>query len=252
MSLSALRIGIVGLGQIGGSIATRLSMMKEPPAILGFDLRPDLLHAAQERHIIARIARSEAELVRDSDLIVIALPIGEILAFLRRQQEGLRQKVAVTDTGSLKLAITHLAAELGMNNFVGGHPLAGTEKRGIASWSATLFEDANYFLACGADADRNALRVVTDLVGVLGAKALPVDPERHDRIFAFTSGLPHIMAYSLMRTFETIPDGIPDKALFSAPSFNGATRVTSSDPEMVFQALWNNQQQSLHRAGVVA
>ena len=241
MSLSKLRIGIVGLGQIGGSIATRLSTITEPPVIVGYDLRSDLLYVAKERHIITGIAISETELVESSDIVVIALPIGEVLAFLRRHQDSLKQKLAVTDTGSLKLEVTHLAAELGLCNFVGGHPLAGTEKRGVDSWNTAIFEGASYFLTRVSSTDEKAILIVADLATALGAHAVPVDPEQHDQIFAVTSGLPHVIAYSLLQMFDAIPEGDTDKSLFRAPSFAGATRVTGSDPEMVFQALWHNR-----------
>jgi prephenate dehydrogenase len=241
MSLSTLRIGIVGLGQIGGSIATCLRTTAAPSIILGYDLRTELLTAALERHAVTGIARSEAELIESSDIVLIAVPVREILAFLKRQQEALRRKVAVTDTGSVKQEITHLATELGLSNFIGGHPLAGTERQGVVSWSGTLFEDANYFLTIGCGTDRGAVEMVTKLVTMLGAKAIPVDPEQHDRIFAVTSNLPHIIAYAITHIFKDIPDGDLDKTLFRSPSFLGATRVGGSDPEMVFQMLWHNR-----------
>ena len=241
MSFSTFRIGIVGLGQIGGSIATRLSAMKQPPTIFGYDLRPELQIAAQERRIVTEIAKSETELIDASDVVLIAVPMGEILAFLKRQHVGLKQKITVTDTGSLKKEVMRLSSELGLTNFVGGHPLAGTERRGVDSWDGTLFNNANYFLTSDSTTNKVAVELVSELVTNLGAKAIPVDPERQDQIFAITSNLPHVIAYSVTEVFAAIPEGNPDKNLFLGTSFLGATRVAGSDPEMVFQLLWHNR-----------
>jgi prephenate dehydrogenase len=240
-SLSSLRIGILGLGQIGGSIAKRLSMMESAPRIAGFDVRSELGLTAKEMHIVTDLAATETELIEACDLVVIALPMREIIAVLTRQRKIISEKVAVTDTGSLKGEVTQLAKELGLRNFVGGHPLAGSEKRGIASWDGALFENANYFLTSTDSTSSKAIDTVAKLVDALGATPVPVDPQQHDAVFATTSNLPHLFAYCLKRLFNETASESTNKELFRCPSFRGAIRVAESDPEMVFQMLWHNR-----------
>lgn len=240
-SLLTLRVGILGLGQIGGSIAKRLSTMESAPRIVGFDVRRELGLAAKEMDNVTELAATETELLEASDLVVIALPMREITAVLTRQYRTLREKEAVTDTGSLKEEVTQLARNLDLRNFVGGHPLAGSEKRGIASWDGALFENANYFLTTTDSTSSKAIDIVAELVTALGATSVPVDPQQHDSVFATTSNLPHLFAYCLKRLFNQTTTEQTDKELFRCPSYRGATRVAESDPEMVFQMLWHNR-----------
>ncbi|MBI5266168.1 MAG: prephenate dehydrogenase [candidate division Zixibacteria bacterium] len=239
--VSRLSIGILGLGQIGGSIATRLSTNPEHPTIIGYDLVPDLCASALQNRIVTRIAASETELVAASDVVIIALPIGEIINFLKKRQHELSGKVAVMDTGSVKTAVIKAADELRLVNFVGGHPMAGTERHGAASWNPRLFEAANFFLSSSHRTSAGALDTAQEVVRLLGATPIHIDPDRHDRLLALTSNLAHVIAYAMTSTCRDCPDGIIVKSLFRSPSFLGATRVADSDPEMVFHMLWHNR-----------
>lgn len=237
-----LRIGILGLGQIGGSIATRLSLVSSGYTTIGFDLRPELLEASLQTRAVSQIAGSEQELIDTSDVVVVALPITEIIVFLKRRQSVLKGKLAVIDTGSVKQEIMSTAEELQLFNFVGGHPLAGTEKRGLASWNGSMFESASLFLTRLASTDQNAIETVNKIVLSLGATPILIDAEAHDRMFAITSSLSHLAAYALRRTVAGSRNLPETMNLLNSPSFLGATRVADSDPEMVFQMLWHNRQ----------
>lgn len=239
--MTSLRIGILGLGQIGGSIAKSLAGSVRVHLMVGFDLLHDSVQAAMEAGMIGRPSETARQLIEQSDTIIIALPINEILSVIRTHADVLRSKTLVTDTGSVKHEIMTLAAELGLKNFVGGHPLAGTEKRGIDSWSSTLFAGARYFVTANSSTEAGALENMSTLVKLLGADMLPVDAAEHDRLFALTSSLPHVIAYSLSHLLEEEPSSQAQKARFRGSSFSGATRVASSDPETVFQMLWHNR-----------
>ncbi|MEW5794810.1 MAG: prephenate dehydrogenase [Candidatus Zixiibacteriota bacterium] len=241
MALGDLRLGILGLGQIGGSIASCLSSGGACGNIVGFDPRTELTAAALERRAVNGVASSEAELIALSDIVVIAVPVVAIMAILQRHHDALRPKVAVTDTGSVKQDITQIAESLDLCDFVGGHPLAGTEKRGVDSWNGTLFKDANYFLTPGESADSQAYAVVNELTAALGARAIRVSAPWHDQVIAVTSSLPHLLAYSLSHVFQQLPSIETDKNELRSSSYDGATRVAESDPEMVFQILWQNR-----------
>ncbi|HVP07314.1 MAG TPA: prephenate dehydrogenase [Candidatus Acidoferrum sp.] len=242
MTLSKTRIGIAGLGQIGGSIAARLHADNATPSLLGFDIRTDLCQAAIKGGIVARIAESEAELVNCSDIVVMALPISEILSFMTRHRDALISKLAVTDTGSIKAEVMAHATRLGFRNFVGGHPMAGTEKRGAASWNPDLFQGAVFFVTPGKVTSQQAIAAVAALLSQLGAHPVPAEPEKHDRIVATTGNLTHLLAYRLLEQYAAIDHNGVDTSQFQGPSFLSATRVAHSDQETAFQMLWHNRE----------
>ncbi len=241
MTLSKTRIGIAGLGQIGGSIAARLMSGNTPPSLLGFDVRDELCQAAIKSGIVTRITASESELVTCSDIVVMALPISAILTFMTDHRDALACKLALTDTGSLKTEVMALATRLGFKNFVGGHPMAGTEKRGAASWNRDLFQGAAFFVTPGKITSNQAIAAVAALLSQLGARPVPVEPEGHDRIFATTSNLPYLLAYRLLAQYAASSQDGVDTSQFRGPSFLSATRVAHSDPETSFQMLWHNR-----------
>jgi prephenate dehydrogenase len=249
MQVSKLRIGILGLGQIGGSIAVRLSSLPEYRSIIGYDLKPELHRTALIRQIVTEVAESEIELVAASEVVIIALPIGEIIEFLKRQRDNLLGQTAILDTGTVKQEIMAVADELRLVNFVGGHPLAGTERRGADSWNGELFEAASFFLSRGLHTIPDATAAAEDIVRSLGANPILIDPDHHDRLIAVTSHLAHLAAYAMTHTYRDGTLGSSDKHLFRSPSFLSATRVANSDQEMVFHMLWHNRR---HVAGGLA
>jgi prephenate dehydrogenase len=239
--LADTRVGILGLGQIGGSLGRALKLRSVAAMVSGYDLNFDLMATALADKVIDHAAENERQLIELSEIIVLATPMTGIFATLREHAELLRSKHLVTDTGSLKTEVLGIASKLGLTNFVGGHPLAGTEKRGPTSWNGNLFVRANYFLAGSKSTDLKALELARELILALDAVPISVEPPEHDRIFATTSNLTHLFAYCLQHAFEDLNGLKLDKELFRCPSFSGATRIAHSDPEMVFQMLWYNR-----------
>lgn len=239
--LADARVGILGLGQIGGSLGRALKLRSAVAMASGYDSNADLMTTALADKVIDHAASNESELIELSEIVVLATPMTGIFSTLRKHADLLRGKLLVTDTGSLKTEVISIASELGLTNFVGGHPLAGTEKRGPASWNGNLFVRANYFLAKSAEGDPAVLDLARELILALDATPVSVEPAEHDRIFATTSNLTHLFAYCLQHAFEDLNGLKLDKELFRCPSFSGATRIAHSDPEMVFQMLWYNR-----------
>ncbi len=241
MSIRDHSIGIVGLGQIGGSIAAALKSFDSNIVITACDLSDELCRTARERGLADVIAVDTEDVADKSDIVVIALPVMLIAGVLRRYRDSLADKLLVTDTGSLKREIIHTAQQYGMQNFVGGHPLAGTELRGVQAWNAELFRSTSYFIATTASTTPKSLSLAQELIGIVGARSLPIDPEEHDKIFAVSSNLPHLFAYLLKSQFERATVSSAHGEAFACPSYRGATRVSRSDAEMVFQMLWGNR-----------
>lgn len=225
---------------MGGSLAASLSRCHRGE-ILGFDHRPELGREALNRGFLSRDCADAAVLIADADIVILALPIQQIMQCLETHASQLAGKTLVTDTGSLKTEILAKAQACRLDNFVGGHPLAGTEKRGPESWSSNLFFGCSYFICdpgVSASIPRSALSY---LLHQLGARPVAVAADEHDRIFATSSNLPHLLAYLLRAQFERENTASDRRRDFSCPSYRGATRVAASDPEMVFQMLWHNR-----------
>ncbi len=233
--------GIIGLGQIGGSIASAMRKTKPEIVIHAFDIRTELLKKGMQKGIISHIAENYSDLITHSDIVVIALPISGIMQLITKYSAELKKKVLVTDTGSLKADIITTAEELGYVNFIGGHPLAGSEKQGATAWDADLFSEKNYFYSFAKTTSAFVRQAFLSLLESIRAVPIEVNPIEHDRMFALTSNLPHLFAFLLKRMYDEEKTGDTPKELFSCTSFYGATRIAESDPEMVHQMLWHNR-----------
>ncbi|MGB5106172.1 MAG: prephenate dehydrogenase [Candidatus Zixiibacteriota bacterium] len=234
-------VGIIGLGQMGGSMAAAIKQFDPAIVITGCDLDESLCRQARERGLIDVIAVNEEDVIDQTEVVIIALPALQIGDVLRMHRETLREKLLVTDTGSLKRQIMATAKTCEISNFVGGHPLAGTELRGEKSWNADLFREARYFTTENSSTQDAAKQLMAELIGNVGAEAIAIDPGAHDKLFAVSSNLPHLFAYILRAQFEQAAGNNGQLDLFACPSYRGATRVAGSDSEMVFQMLWGNR-----------
>jgi len=240
--LKSLTVGVIGLGQIGGSIASAIRGRDLCGKVIGCETDEGLASSALDRSIVNELAESIDELTARSDVVVLAVHIQGILEIIERHADALRSKRLVFDTGSLKTSIVRTAKERGLPNIVAGHPLAGTEKRGAEAWQPDLFQGANYFYVPVDETSSEASALFGQIIEGIGGVPIKVDPEMHDRIFATTSNLPHLFAFLLAGIFDRMRNGSTDKEQFVCPSFYGATRVAASDPEMVFQMLWYNRE----------
>jgi len=241
-NLDGKTVGILGLGQVGGSLAWALKVNRPNIKTAAFDLKPGLMFEARERKIVDQTAPDAAGLIEIADIVVIALPVGDIVEVVTQMAPALKQKELVTDVGSVMRVIVAAAEEAGYTNYVSGHPLAGTEKRGSEAWKGTLFVGSDYFMTATAAADPHSLELLRELIAAAGANSVEVRAIAHDLAFATTSNVPHVLAFCLKRAYDRLSDSGTDKRRFACPSFWGATRVAASDPEMVFQMLWHNRE----------
>lgn len=240
--LAGLTVGILGLGQIGGSLAAALKSARAAQSVIGFDVDSEMVKIATERGIIDSATSNAAECIAGSDIVFIATHHHITLQLLNEHYRHLADKLLVTDTGSLKHEIVTRAQQLQLSSFVGGHPVAGSEKKGAASWSATLFDKAEYVITSGATTNTRAAACLGAIIETLGAHPVSVDPIEHDRHFALTIGLPHVLAYTLTGMLRTAETGNAVVPLLTGPSWRGATRVAASDVGFVEQMLWNNRE----------
>ncbi|MEW6271231.1 MAG: 3-phosphoshikimate 1-carboxyvinyltransferase [Thermodesulfobacteriota bacterium] len=229
------RIAVVGVGLIGGSLALALRRAGLVREIVGIGRSRANLDVALARGIVDRAGDAPA-LVAGCELVVLATPVAAIAPMAAAIAPHLAEGAIVTDAGSVKASVVRdcTAALAGRARFVGGHPIAGTEDSGAAAADGELFRGARCVLTPVAETDPDALACVRSLWLAAGMDVVEMAPERHDRLLALTSHVPHLLAFALTRAAEaarTASAGAPDPFAFAGPSFRGATRVAASSPE---------------------
>ncbi len=186
----------MGVGLIGGSIGLAVHRRFRRARVAGVD-RPGVLRVARARGAVDEATTSLARGLAGADLVVLALPVDAILVILPRVARFLAPESIVTDVGSTKEAINGAARGLGLGaRFVGGHPMAGSERSGIAHADGGLFAGAPWVL-CPAKGAGTAARRVASLLRRLGARPTFLDPRAHDRAMARLSHLPQLVSVAL-------------------------------------------------------
>ena len=222
------RVTIIGLGLIGGSLGMAITQRRLARRVVGASRSEATIRQAKRRRAIDVGTTDAVAAVRDADLVVLATPVDAIVPHAKRLAPYMRPGSILTDVGSVKGPIVG-ALERAMPRrvaFIGSHPLAGSEQRGIGAASASLFEGSACIVTATPRTDRRALRDVSRLWKMIVRRVVVMSPERHDRRVAAISHLPHALAFCLM---EATDAGALDLA---ARSFLDATRVAASDPEL--------------------
>jgi prephenate dehydrogenase len=203
------KIGIVGLGLIGGSIALAARRIWPSALVIGVDSK-DTLEVAMRRHAVD-VGADDLVVLAEADVVVLAAPVSENVALLRRLESSVQQAAVVTDTGSTKRAIVEAARALPPRlTFVGGHPLGGAATSGLEHARPDLFVGRPWLLTpTGEDTDR-AVERLSAFVRELGAEPKLLAPAAHDRLLAYLSHLPQLTASALM---QVIGDAVGDEGL---------------------------------------
>lgn len=228
------RMAVVGLGLIGGSLAQAARQQGLVGEVVGIDRDPAHLRAARARRLADRTTEDLSEGVRDADLVVLAVPVASVVRVAREAAPHLPPGVVVTDVGSVKGPIVQGIEALAPAAwaFVGGHPVAGTERSGPGAARAGLFRGARCVLTPTPRTDPAALERVMALWKGVGATVTTMEPERHDAVFAAVSHLPHVVAYALVAALLALPEDGGPLLEFSGGGLRDFTRVAMSHPVM--------------------
>lgn len=234
------RIAIIGMGLMGGSFALAIKGKYPKMHITAYDQSPENLQLAHQRGGIDEIAPSLAAVARGAEIIVLATPVGNYDGILQGLKPHLEQGTLITDLGSIKGYVSRVVAKAlppGVN-FIGGHPMAGSERGGFTAATATLFENAYYFLCPQEQVPLALLERYKGLVASLGAFPILITPREHDQIVARISHLPHLTASLLVNLLEDQED----EETFAGGGFRDITRIASGNPMMWRDILLYNRQ----------
>jgi len=227
-------ICIVGLGLIGGSFALNLKLKGFPGRITAVDINPEAIEKGIELEIIDR-GSIKHSIAINADLIVLATPVGVYESVLKQVKPHIKEGCIVTDLGSVKGELVKRCEEIleGVAPFVGGHPIAGTEKSGVENSVENLFENAKFILTPTEKTDPKAKEKIKKLWEKLGSKVIEMDPYHHDRVFAAVSHLPHVVAYSIVNAIGKLSEDTGENLFeFTGGGFRDFTRIAMSDPIM--------------------
>ena len=228
------RMAIIGVGLIGGSLALALKQAGAVGEIIGCGRGKPNLEKAIELGIIDSYTRDPVVAVKNADLIFLATPVKTLGTVTAQLLPGVKPGAIITDGGSVKAEVISMIEPLlpaGVH-FVPGHPIAGTENSGAEAAFATLYRGKRCILTPTANTDVQALKIVEQMWQVAGSDVVRMPFEKHDKILAAISHLPHMVAYALVNAVGSYDHYEENILEYSAGGFRDFTRIASSDPVM--------------------
>jgi prephenate dehydrogenase len=238
------KITIFGVGLIGGSLA--LCYKGKPGyTVTGHSPNPKSVEKLLRRGVVDQATTSMSEAVRDADYIFICVPVGLLESYLSDLATlQLKFGCIITDVGSTKASIMEAAKSLSVEGvyFIGGHPMAGSERSGVEAASSRLFENAFYVLTPSAKTPQLEVDKLSALLKATKAQIIQVDAKQHDDIVGAISHLPHIIAVALVNQIRTYNETNPLYQNLAAGGFRDITRIASSDPIIWRDILINNRE----------
>jgi prephenate dehydrogenase len=235
-------IGYIGLGLIGGSLARFIRKFHPEYRQIAYSHTKATTDAAIEAGVIDEALTQDDPRFGECDFIFLCAPVRTNIGYLPFLRKTIKENCILTDVGSVKGETMKAAAEAGLSaNFIGGHPMAGTEKTGFANSTDYLLENAYYFITPSEDARKEDISRYEELLSSIRALPLVVSPEKHDFIVAGVSHLPHIVASVLVNTVKDIDTDDERMKLVAAGGFRDITRIASSSPTMWQQICMANK-----------
>lgn len=218
-------IAIVGLGLIGGSLALALQGFEEYE-VVGVDVSQPTLRFAMENHVADRVTDNAPKAISQADIVFLCLHPQGIVDFLHQHKDHFKPGALVTDVCGVKTAIVEAACVLPAQvEFIGGHPMAGTEFSGVQNALKHMFQGAHYIIVPDENSSPDKVALLERVAAYIGCSdVVKTTPQQHDAIIAYTSQMMHIIAVSVCddpQLFEFMG--------FEGDSFRGCTRVAALD-----------------------
>jgi prephenate dehydrogenase len=226
-----MKVAVLGVGLIGGSIGLAAKRSVEGAEVVGFGRSAERLAHARELGAIDRAAGSLEEALDGAEICFCCAPVGALGGQIAAALAAAGDDCAVTDVGSIKGGVVDAADD---RRFVGGHPIAGAETAGVEHARADLFQGATWYLTPTAGSSGVLFERLHRFVAALGARPVAIDAESHDRLLATVSHLPHVLANALV-TQTAGALGEEDALPRVGPSFRDATRVAGAN-----SAIWTD------------
>ena len=228
------KISIIGCGLIGSSILRAVEEKKLATKISAYDKSSKVIDYLK-KNFSFEICSNISDVVKDSDLVVIASPLSSYKEILLSIHTSLKENVILTDTGSAKKEVNKIISNLNLKNvnWIASHPIAGTEYSGPEAGFASLFKNRWCIISADKEVAEDKIKSLENFWSKLGSKTKLMTFEDHDYVLSLTSHLPHAVAYSIVKTAINKEDKFKDDVIqYSAGGLRDFTRIAASDPLM--------------------
>ena len=228
------KISIIGCGLIGSSILRAVEEKKLATKISVYDKSSKVVDYLKKNFSV-EICSNISDVVKDSDLVVIASPLSSYKEILLSIHTSLKENVILTDTGSAKKEVNKIFSNLNLKNvnWIASHPIAGTEYSGPEAGFASLFKNRWCIISADKKVAEDKIKSLENFWSKLGSKTKRMTFEDHDYVLSLTSHLPHAVAYSIVKTAINKEDKFKDDVIqYSAGGLRDFTRIAASDPLM--------------------
>jgi len=235
-------VAIIGVGLIGGSLASALKGSGRVDTIIGCGRSAANLDHALDLGLLDHWTHDPEEAAAAGDIVMLATPISAVIGLMPLMERALRPSAVLTDASSVKMSVNRAARsslESKFSRFVPGHPVAGSEKSGARAAKADLFQNHWVILSPLAETDEDAVDLVTKMWAAAGARTRLMSESLHDQVLGMISHLPHVVAYALMSLLDT-QAARDDCMTLAAGGFYDISRIASSDPVMWRDILLHN------------
>jgi prephenate dehydrogenase len=245
-------VAIMGLGLMGGSLGLALKARGFTGTVAGYARRLETCEEALRKKMVDRVSNDPVEAVEGADLVVLCVPILSMPELVRHCRDRLKTSCILTDVGSTKAAVDEtIRRELGDRGvqFIGSHPIAGSEQQGLNAARQDLYEKAVCILTPREDSPADQVKALKTFWKDLGSQVYQMTPQEHDRVMARTSHLPHLVAALLAATVGREND--PEKwGPFCGPGFRDTTRIAEGSPEVWRDIVATNKKDVLSELAV--
>jgi len=242
------KVAILGLGLMGGSLAAALKKVKSTINVVGYARRLETRKKAIKMGIVDEVFDKAEEAAKGADVVVVCVPVMAIPSLINSIKNSVGEKTVITDVGSTKkwlIAETRKLVPHLKDRIVGSHPIAGSEQTGIESAKANLYEGAVVVITKDTIVSPFALKQVSSLWEMVGAKVKFLGPGEHDKIIGLTSHLPHIVSSLLADVIfndkNLLKDKIKNISLFCGKGVRDTTRIAAGDVEMWHDIIKTNR-----------
>ena len=234
-----MKIGIVGLGLIGGSLGLKLQSLNHTIYVIANN---ELNEKKAKEKKLANFVSCDLSLLKECELIILALPIKDLIIPSQRLAASIPQEAIVTDVGSVKEPIVNTWENL-HPLFIGSHPMAGTEKKGVDSGFEGLFKNAKWIITPTQNSDSNAVRTISKLIKSMDCEICKASPKEHDEAVSLISHLPIFLASTLIETAYTKnnPALLDLTQKLAATGFADTSRVGGGNEKLGLDLAMNNQ-----------
>ena len=246
------KVTFIGFGLINSSLAHVFKLKTLAKETTAFSRSKETREKIKNLNIVDNVNDNIKESVKDSDLIVLGVPVGAMESIVCEIAPFLKSGTIITDVGSVKKHLIDSILPILPSDvfFVPGHPIAGTEKSGPEAGFAELFNGRWCILTPNKNTSQEALEKVKFIWEQAGMQIATMDAEYHDRVLAITSHIPHLVAFSIVGTVTELEDQLKTEVIkYSAGGFRDFTRIAASDPIMWRDVFLNNSEAVLEMLG---